>query len=598
VAVLAFPATAVAGRNTWTPVAATGQIVRDIAYLPGQAGGVLVSTNGGLFFSSDGGATWPSSATGLFDATSVGSLAVDPSDPTQVWAVASVSPGTVSRTWSSATSAASWAEVYNGMTNQPSWLTVAPDGTAYAARPTVWELGPSASTWADAGLTADIWAIAVDPLSSTLYALTNQSGAHVRRRTGGMWQDGGALAGSPFPSALAFAPDGSSWVGTSGATYKGSVVNPLAPSVLASAPTAVQDIAVDPNDAQHVWVSAGSGVSLTTDGGATWRDTQLGGPAQRIALVPGSYPVAYAGTNNGVFKYEVTPPDLSAVSVGTVGTTSASLSGSVNPVSLPSTAYFQYGPTTAYGSTTPVQSIPSGTTAVPIAATLMGLTPGTTYHVRLVSTTAAGTSLGGDAGFTTLPGAAVTSASLRATWLSGKGTGTLQVAGTIPAGGAVRLRLLRSGAARPLLDATRTLPHGQFAMRLALPASVRPGLHRIELDTPAGSITRQVTLAAPAAGVVDTQAASARRGGKAAKRLSGRSGRLWARFRFASAPRRPVGVATWTGPRGKQVRVSAKVAGKIADVPLRKRGSIARGTWRCTLRSGGVVVAVLSVRVT
>ena len=107
-----------------------------------------------------------------------------------------------------------------------------------------------------------------------------------------------------------------------------------------------------------------------------------------------------------------------------------------------------------------------------------------------------------------------------------------------------------------------------------------------------------MTLTAPAAGVVDTQVASARRGGKAVRRLSGRSGRLWARFRFANAPRRLVVAATWTGPRGKRVRVSAKVGREIADVPLRQRGRIARGTWRCTLRSAGVVVAVLSIRVT
>jgi hypothetical protein len=598
-AVLAFPSTAVAGRNTWTPVTATGQAVRDIAFLPGQAGGVLVSTNGGIYRSADGGATWPSSGNGFADTTSVGALAVDPLDPTEVWAVAKVSMGTVSRTWLSATSAASWAEVHNGMASEPTSVAVAPDGTAYAARFTLWQLGPSASTWSDTGLTTNIWAIAVDPLSSIPYALTEQGGAaHVQRRTVGMWQDGGALAGNPFPSALTFGPDGSSWVGTSGSTFKGSVVNPLTPAALPSAPTGVQDIAVDPGDAQHAWVAGGAGVSVTTDGGATWRDTQLGGAAQEIALVPGLHPVVYAGTTNGVFRYEVTPPDPSAVSVGAVGTTGASLAGSVNPLSLPGTAYFQYGPTTAYGSTTPVQSIASGSTAVPLSATLTGLTPGTTYHVRLVSTTAAGTSLGGDAGFTTLPGAAVTSASLRASWLSGRGTGTLEVVGTIPIGGVVRLRLMRSGSSKLLVNASRTLPHGQFTMRLALPASVRPGLHRIELDTPAGSVARQVALAAPTAGVVDTQAASARRGGKAARKLSGKSGRIWVRFRFAAAPRRPVVTATWTGPRRARVRVSAKVTKKIADIPLRKPGRIARGTWRCTLRSGGAVIAVLSVRVT
>jgi len=49
------------------------------------------------------------------------------------------------------------------------------------------------------------------------------------------------------------------------------------------------------------------------------------------------------------------------------------------------------------------QSPVDGTTNTAVSITLSGLTPGTTYHYRVVGKNAAGTSNGADETFTTLP---------------------------------------------------------------------------------------------------------------------------------------------------------------------------------------------------
>lgn len=60
---------------------------------------------------------------------------------------------------------------------------------------------------------------------------------------------------------------------------------------------------------------------------------------------------------------------------------------------------FEYGPTVAYGTTTPTQSRTTGQT---FAQAIAGLDPNKTYHFRALATNSAGTSYGADAVFTTL----------------------------------------------------------------------------------------------------------------------------------------------------------------------------------------------------
>jgi streptogramin lyase len=86
-------------------------------------------------------------------------------------------------------------------------------------------------------------------------------------------------------------------------------------------------------------------------------------------------------------------------SSSSVGTSSAMVTGSVNPNGQATTYHFDYGTSTSYGAQAPAPPDPSagsGTTSQQVSATLTGLSPGTTYHYRLVATNPAGTGFGSD----------------------------------------------------------------------------------------------------------------------------------------------------------------------------------------------------------
>jgi trimeric autotransporter adhesin len=84
-----------------------------------------------------------------------------------------------------------------------------------------------------------------------------------------------------------------------------------------------------------------------------------------------------------------------------VASFSATLNGSLNPRGTTTTVYFQYGPTTSYGSTTAMQT-KTGNTLQAISANISGLTASTTYHFRIAAHNGGGTSFGSDKTFTTL----------------------------------------------------------------------------------------------------------------------------------------------------------------------------------------------------
>jgi hypothetical protein len=144
-----------------------------------------------------------------------------------------------------------------------------------------------------------------------------------------------------------------------------------------------------------------------------------------LALVsPGTALAAAPGATTG---------DATAVS-----STSATVTGSVNPNKESTTYHFEYGTTTAYGTVTPNQGPVGGNAGKSASADLAQLTPSTTYHYRLVATNPSGTTNGADKTFTTLaagqapPGGnavtiAATPASVafgRATTISGQVTGS------------------------------------------------------------------------------------------------------------------------------------------------------------------------------
>ncbi len=92
-------------------------------------------------------------------------------------------------------------------------------------------------------------------------------------------------------------------------------------------------------------------------------------------------------------------PSVITGGVSTVGTTTASVSGTVDPGGVPTTYYFEYG-TKSPTTRTPTASAGAGTTTVTVNARLSGLTPATKYFYRLVAV-GAGTKIGATRTFTT-----------------------------------------------------------------------------------------------------------------------------------------------------------------------------------------------------
>ena len=108
-------------------------------------------------------------------------------------------------------------------------------------------------------------------------------------------------------------------------------------------------------------------------------------------------------------------PSIATGAATKVSNSTAVLNGTINPNGHATQYDFSYGPTTAYGATTALHTVKSGTKAVAITITVTGLTPGTPYHFRLNASNSAGAVLGADRIFTTTghpPAAVVTGAAV------------------------------------------------------------------------------------------------------------------------------------------------------------------------------------------
>ena len=112
-----------------------------------------------------------------------------------------------------------------------------------------------------------------------------------------------------------------------------------------------------------------------------------------------------AGTRHGSDRTFTTLTATGAPVVTTnpatnVTSSSGKLNGSLDPHGLTTSVYFQYGTTTSYGFTTPMQS-QTGNTFRNISANVSGLSANTVYHFRIVANNSGGTRHGTDRAFTT-----------------------------------------------------------------------------------------------------------------------------------------------------------------------------------------------------
>src|SRR5690349_24588585 len=81
-----------------------------------------------------------------------------------------------------------------------------------------------------------------------------------------------------------------------------------------------------------------------------------------------------------------TAPTAATGPVIAVAATTATVSGSVHPNGGATTWHVEYGTRTSDGAQTQSLGAGSGTPSPPVAASLTGLNPGTTYHYRVVAT--------------------------------------------------------------------------------------------------------------------------------------------------------------------------------------------------------------------
>lgn len=168
-----------------------------------------------------------------------------------------------------------------------------------------------------------------------------------------------------------------------------------------------------------LWAFTPSGVPETRFGSGGTVTTVLSNPAHGRALAvasDGSLVVAgQLGSDGFVARYiglgppptggggggQTAAPAATTGPASAVGVRSAQLTGSINPQGRATSYFFVYGPTTAYGSRTPISAAGFGTGAVGVSQSVGALQARTTYHYRLVASSSAGFAAGTDQTFRT-----------------------------------------------------------------------------------------------------------------------------------------------------------------------------------------------------
>jgi hypothetical protein len=157
-------------------------------------------------------------------------------------------------------------------------------------------------------------------------------------------------------------------------------------------------------DGGATWTPLGMGARVGTT--ANWSLTGLSLPTSGQIRARGRMPCGNGNSSSGLLEQVASfsfLPIVTLTAPSAITVASATLNGTVNSNSSATTAYFEYGTDTTYGSTGNITLSPNdGSTAQNVSANLPGLTPGTTYHYRLTANNSAGTTHSSDATFTTL----------------------------------------------------------------------------------------------------------------------------------------------------------------------------------------------------
>jgi hypothetical protein len=168
-----------------------------------------------------------------------------------------------------------------------------------------------------------------------------------------------------------------------------------APAFKLDTPTGIPNSAFGPNiaDPPRVPISSGCAANPTNADGASCQGGAVGTP-----FVP--YTAGSPGAQH-LFAQAFAPTDVSTLAATDVSETDATLNGSANPDGAAILTHFDFGATTAYGTSTADARLDVASVATAFDATVSGLTHGATVHFRAVAKTDFVTVDGPDQSFTT-----------------------------------------------------------------------------------------------------------------------------------------------------------------------------------------------------
>ena len=406
--------------DNWTQ---TGLTNGDLSCLAiNSSGNIFAGTQGsGVLRSINNGTNWDQ--TGLIN-RSVYSLAINNSS-------GYIFAGTDNEgVFRSTDNGNNWTKKISGLPN--TWihsLAINSSGDIFAGTRDggVFRSGNNGDNWTPTGLT-NIWvhSLAINS-SGDIFAGTRYDGVFRSRDNGNTWAQINSGLTANFAQALAINRSGYIFAGTLGSSVfrsVGTTTVGVAPSVTTNTATNVSltsatlNGTVNPNDLStavkfEYGTTTGYGSEITATPSPVNGASAVSVSAALTGLSSNTlyhYRVVgtnSAGTNTGADQTFTTTSSGSAPTVTTnvatnVSSTSATLTGTVNPNSLSTIVIFQYGTTTNYSTEATATPNPvTGPSAVAINAMITGLTPNMTYHYRAVGTNSAGTTNGADQTFIT-----------------------------------------------------------------------------------------------------------------------------------------------------------------------------------------------------
>ncbi len=244
--------------------------------------------------------------------------------------------------------------------------------------------------------------------------------------------DQGNATQFPVGGLAAFTPPPNRFVPFPSPVIYGYLAPTFAPTLLPVLPYFVETSPEYANNGPELLVEYSLLPDPTIAGGViTWPDppnvvlqsaTNLTGPWSTI--VGAISPYTYSNTAPQQFfrlAYSLSgSPAVATLPANNLGNNSATIYGSVIPNGINGTAWFQYGTTTNYGSTTST-TVFSATNDLYFSNAITGLAPGSVYHYRVVASNSAGVGTGADFTFTSLPigAGAPSAATMAATSITG-----------------------------------------------------------------------------------------------------------------------------------------------------------------------------------